>query len=187
MGTFAWMRAKQLEIIVLNDFCWSASIIPCSDFLQMLERDIVHLPALKRHWIHKGHAILGHGRHSISLSKGWVHWSDQHSNDVSLLAMLSLLEANSRKGSSMSHSLSEMFWETYYRYQMKPPHIFLSPLPPLRNWPTGHDGFSTVLHKKCFFFLTRGRLFNNKLNTKLWWKVIFSKSLRQYFSYEEKS
>ena len=126
MGTFAWMRAKQSDIIVLNDFRWSASIIPCSDFQQMLERDIVHLPAPKRHWIHKGHAILGHGRHSISLSKGCVHWSDQHSNDVSLLAILSLLEANSRKGSSMSHSLSEMFWETYYRYQMKPPHIFLS-------------------------------------------------------------
>ena len=49
MGTFAWMRAKQSEIIVLNDFRWSASIIPCSDFLQMLERDIVHLPAPKRH------------------------------------------------------------------------------------------------------------------------------------------
>ena len=167
------MRAKQSEIIVLNDFRWSASIIPCSDFLQMLERDIVHLPASKRHWIHKGHAILAHGRHSISLSKGSVHWSDQHSNDVSPLAILSPLEANSRKGSSMSRSLSEMFWETYYRYQMKLPHIFLSPLPPLRNSPTGHDGFSTVLHKKCSLFFTRGRLFNNKLNTKLWWKSYF--------------
>ena len=40
MGTFAWVRAKQLEIIVLNDFRSSASIIPCSDFLQMLEGDI---------------------------------------------------------------------------------------------------------------------------------------------------
>ena len=151
-GTFAWVRAKQLEIIVLNDFHSSTSINRCSDFLQMLEGDIVHLPAPKRHLIHKGHAILGHGRRSISLSKGWVHRSDQHSNDVSLLAIFSLLEANSRKGSSMSRSLSQMFCETYYWYQMKPPHIFLSPLPPLRNWPTGHDGFSTVLHKKCSFF-----------------------------------
>lgn len=57
-GTFAWVRAKQLEIIVLNDFHSSASIIPCSDFLQMLEGDIVHLPALKRHLIHKGDAPL---------------------------------------------------------------------------------------------------------------------------------
>lgn len=112
-GTFAWVRAKQLEIIVLNDFHSSTSINPCSDFLQMLEGDIVHLPALKRHLIHKGHAILGHGRCSISLSKGWVHRSDQHLNDVSLLAIFSLLEANSRKGSSMSRSLSEMFCETY--------------------------------------------------------------------------
>lgn len=106
-GTFAWVRAKQLEIIVLNDFHSSSSINPCSDFLQMLEGDIVHLPALKRH------AILGHGRRSISLSKGWVHRSDQHLNDVSLLAIFSLLEANSQKGSSMSRSLSEMFCETY--------------------------------------------------------------------------
>ena len=64
-GTFAWVTAKQLEIIVLNDFRSSASIIPCSDFLQMLEGDIVHLPAPKRHLIHKGHAILGHGRRLV--------------------------------------------------------------------------------------------------------------------------
>lgn len=47
MGTFAWVGAEQSEIIVLNDFRWSASIIPWSDFLQMLEGDIVHLPAPK--------------------------------------------------------------------------------------------------------------------------------------------
>ena len=32
---------------MLNDFRWSTSIIPWSDFLQMLEDDIVHLPAPK--------------------------------------------------------------------------------------------------------------------------------------------
>ena len=48
----------------------------------------------------------------------------------------------------MSRSLSEMFRKIYYRQQMKSPHIFLSPLSPLRNSCTQHDGFSTVLHKK---------------------------------------
>ena len=45
--TFAWVGAKQAEIIMLNDFYWNPSIIPGSDFLQLLEGDIVHLPAPK--------------------------------------------------------------------------------------------------------------------------------------------
>ena len=46
-GTFAWVGAEQAEIIMLNDFHWNPSIIPWSDFLQLLEGDIVHLPAPK--------------------------------------------------------------------------------------------------------------------------------------------
>ena len=46
-GTFAWVGAEQSEIIMLNDFRWSPSIIPSSDLLQILEGDIVHLPAPK--------------------------------------------------------------------------------------------------------------------------------------------
>ena len=46
-GTFAWVGAEKAEIIMLNDFRWNSSIIPWSDLLQMLEGDIVHLPAPK--------------------------------------------------------------------------------------------------------------------------------------------
>lgn len=46
-GTFAWVGAEQAEIIMLNDFRWNPSIIAWSDFLQLLEGDIVHLPAPK--------------------------------------------------------------------------------------------------------------------------------------------
>ena len=46
-GTFAWVGAEQAEIIMLNDFRWNSSIIPWSDLLQMLEGDIIHLPAPK--------------------------------------------------------------------------------------------------------------------------------------------
>ena len=47
MGTFTLVGAEQSEIIMLNDVCWSPSIIPWSDLLEILEGDIVHLPALR--------------------------------------------------------------------------------------------------------------------------------------------
>ena len=46
-GTFAWVGAEQAEVVILNDFRWHPSIIAWSDFLQLLEGDIVHLPAPK--------------------------------------------------------------------------------------------------------------------------------------------
>ena len=46
-GSFAWVGAQECEIIVLNDFRWSPTIIAWADFLQALEGDTVHLPAPK--------------------------------------------------------------------------------------------------------------------------------------------
>ena len=44
-GSFAWLGVEEAEIILLNDFRWSASVIAWGDLLQALEGDIVHLPA----------------------------------------------------------------------------------------------------------------------------------------------
>ena len=46
-GSFAWMGVEEAEIIFLNDFRWSPTIIAWADFLQALEGDTVHLPAPK--------------------------------------------------------------------------------------------------------------------------------------------
>ena len=46
-GTFAWLGAEQAEIIFLNDFRWTKSIIAWADLLQALEGDTVHLPTPK--------------------------------------------------------------------------------------------------------------------------------------------
>ena len=46
-GTFAWVVAENAEIVLLNDFQWHPSIIAWGDLLQLLEGDIVHLPAPK--------------------------------------------------------------------------------------------------------------------------------------------
>ena len=46
-GKFAWVGAENAEIVLLNDFRWHPSIIAWGDLLQLLERDIVHLPAPK--------------------------------------------------------------------------------------------------------------------------------------------
>ena len=48
--TFAWVGAEQAECIFLNDFRWSAQIIPWQDLLLMLEGQPVHLPAPKSHY-----------------------------------------------------------------------------------------------------------------------------------------
>ena len=49
-GTFAWVGVENAECILLNDFRWSAQIIPWHDLLLMLEGDVVHLPAPKTHY-----------------------------------------------------------------------------------------------------------------------------------------
>ena len=48
--TFAWVGAEQSEVVFLNDFRWSAQIIPWHDFLMLLEGQSVHLPAPKTHY-----------------------------------------------------------------------------------------------------------------------------------------
>ena len=49
-GTFAWVGVENAECILLNDFRWSAQIIPWHDLLLMLEGDVVHLPVPKTHY-----------------------------------------------------------------------------------------------------------------------------------------
>lgn len=46
-GTFAWVGVEDCEIILLNDFRWSQSIIAWADMLRLLEGDVVHLPCPK--------------------------------------------------------------------------------------------------------------------------------------------
>ena len=48
--TFAWVGAEQSEVVFLNDFRWSAQIIPWHDFLMLLEGQSVQLPAPKTHY-----------------------------------------------------------------------------------------------------------------------------------------
>ena len=47
-GTFAWVGAENAEIVLLNDFRWHPAIIAWGDLLQLLEVDIVYLPAPKK-------------------------------------------------------------------------------------------------------------------------------------------
>ena len=44
---FAWVGVEDCEIILLNDFRWSQSIIAWADMLRLLEGDVVHLPCPK--------------------------------------------------------------------------------------------------------------------------------------------
>ena len=48
--TFVWVGTEQSEEVFLNDFRWSAQIIPWHDFLMLLEGQTVHLPAPKTHY-----------------------------------------------------------------------------------------------------------------------------------------
>jgi hypothetical protein len=49
-GTFAWVGVQDSECIFLNDFRWSAKIIPWHDLLLLLEGEPVHFPAPKTHF-----------------------------------------------------------------------------------------------------------------------------------------
>ena len=49
-STFAWVGAEQSEVIFLNDFRWSPSILPWHDMLLLLEGQQVHLPAPKSYF-----------------------------------------------------------------------------------------------------------------------------------------
>ena len=49
-GSFAWVGVENAECIFLNDFRWSAQLIPWHDLLLLLEGHVVHLPAPKTHF-----------------------------------------------------------------------------------------------------------------------------------------
>ncbi len=46
-GTFAWVGVDECEVIFLNDFRWSRTLIAWETFLVLLEGDVTHLPAPK--------------------------------------------------------------------------------------------------------------------------------------------
>ena len=46
-GSYAWLGVEEKVLIFLNDFRWSPTIIPWSDFLLLLEGHIVHFTAPK--------------------------------------------------------------------------------------------------------------------------------------------
>lgn len=48
--TFAWVGAESAEIIFLNDFRWSAQVLPWQDMLLLLEGQPVHFSAPKTHY-----------------------------------------------------------------------------------------------------------------------------------------
>ena len=48
--TFAWVGAESAEVIFLNDFRWTAQVLPWQDMLFLLEGQPVHLSAPKTHY-----------------------------------------------------------------------------------------------------------------------------------------
>ena len=48
--SFAWVGAEKAEIVFLNDFRWTPSVIQWHDFLLLLEGQLVHLPVPKTHY-----------------------------------------------------------------------------------------------------------------------------------------
>ena len=48
--TFAWVGAEAAEVIFLNDFRWSAQVLPWQDMLLLLEGQPVHFSAPKTHY-----------------------------------------------------------------------------------------------------------------------------------------
>ena len=57
-STFAWVGAEKKEVIFLNDFRWTAQIIPWQDLLLLLEGQLVHLPAPKSHYAQDATCLL---------------------------------------------------------------------------------------------------------------------------------
>ena len=48
--SFAWVGAENAEIIFLNDFRWSAQVLPWQDMLLLLEGQPVHFSVPKTHY-----------------------------------------------------------------------------------------------------------------------------------------
>ena len=75
--TFAWVGAEHAECIFLNDFRWSAQVIPWHDLLLMLEGQPVHLPAPKTHYakdliFDQDTSIFATGKHTLVYIKNGV-------------------------------------------------------------------------------------------------------------------
>ena len=49
-STFNWVGAEKSECVLLNDFRWSERVIPWSDFLNLLEGEVIHIPVPKTHF-----------------------------------------------------------------------------------------------------------------------------------------
>ena len=49
-STFNWIGVEKSEVIFLNDFRWTPTILPLSQLLQPLEGDEVNFPTPKNHW-----------------------------------------------------------------------------------------------------------------------------------------
>ena len=84
-GSFAWVGVDEVECIFLNDFRWSAQIIPWHDLLLLLEGDIVHLPAPKSHFakdicLQKDTPVLATGKGPIVYVKSGI--VDQQETDM---------------------------------------------------------------------------------------------------------
>ena len=117
-GTFAWLGVEQAEIIFLNDFRWTKSIIAWADLLQALEGDTVHLPTPKNFC--KRDIELSKDVHSIFRNSGcssrsykrWLSRSREYRNDARQVEILSLLESYSTIKTSLSRALWSMLRKT---------------------------------------------------------------------------
>lgn len=74
-GSFAWVGAEEAEVLFLNDFRWSAKMIPWHDLLLLLEGQPVHLPAPKTHYsrdlvLDKDTPVFATGKHQLVYVRG---------------------------------------------------------------------------------------------------------------------
>lgn len=49
-GTYAWVGIEKAEVVFLNDFRWTAELIPWNELLLMLEGEQISIPAPKSHF-----------------------------------------------------------------------------------------------------------------------------------------
>jgi len=75
--TFAWVGAESGEMIFLNNFPWSAQVLPWQDLLLLLEGQPVHFSAPKTHYaqdiaFEKDTPIFCKSKSEIVLIKGGV-------------------------------------------------------------------------------------------------------------------
>ena len=104
---------SEAEVLFLNDFRWSANIIPWHDFLLLLEGQEVHLPAPKTHFKQdisfKGDTpIFCTAKDEIALVRGSFGRQGDR-NDASVMADIFSVFPNSRARSSQCAALLSLF------------------------------------------------------------------------------